>query len=68
MLTETLMLYPCYVVGRNVTRKLIIKFHSSTQWIRVYNYIHNIKNLRIPPVCSKIVKRGPVCGDKRLGV
>ena len=52
---------------RNVTRKLLIKWHTRTQWIHIYNYIRNINNLRTPPVHGKIVKRGLVRGDKKLG-
>ena len=39
---------PMLCCWRNVTRKLLIKLHTSTQWIHVYDYIHNINNLRVP--------------------
>ena len=65
---------------RNVTRKLLIKLLTSTQWIRVYDYIRNSisnrrSNRRCKSTCSlltprspgKIVKRWPVRGDKNLG-
>ena len=52
----TLMLYSC--CWRNVTRKLLIKLHMSTQWIHVLiSYLQHKSSNPSPPACGKIVKR-----------